>query len=161
NTYPVPRSPGRHVTVGSNQSCGLRVDDPSGSVAGLHARLVRDRSGWQLQDLDSRTGVWLDGARCAHVLLEPGYEIGIAHVALVAESWRTIALRQFVSRLLGWHSSKAEAIDLAMRALRMAETRRAALVLCGAGDLVPVAQWLHCRVLGSDRPFILCDPRRS
>jgi hypothetical protein len=42
----------------------------------------------------------------------------------------------------------------------MAATRRAALVLRGNGDLVPIARSLHRRVLGAARPFIVCDPRR-
>src|SRR5262249_31194007 len=36
----------------------------------------------------------------------------------------------------------------------------AALVLCGDGDLVPLAAALHRRTLGPSAPFIVCDPRR-
>jgi hypothetical protein len=42
----------------------------------------------------------------------------------------------------------------------LAATRRAALALCGAGDLVPLAHGLHRYSLGDDQPFVLCDPRR-
>jgi hypothetical protein len=51
-------------------------------------------------------------------------------------------------------------IDHALRSIRMAVTRRAALVLLGDGDLVPIAHAIHHRTLGADRPFIVCDPRR-
>jgi hypothetical protein len=43
----------------------------------------------------------------------------------------------------------------------MSLARRAPLLLCGKGNLVPIAHALHRRTLGADRPFVLCDPRRD
>jgi len=68
-------------------------------------------------------------------------------------------LRPFLARLLGWASD--ETIDAALRSIDLAANHRAHLVLQGTGDLVPIAQSLHRRVLGVDRPFIVCDPRRG
>jgi len=68
-------------------------------------------------------------------------------------------LRPFLARLLGWASD--DAIDVALRSIELAANHRAHLVLQGTGDLVPIAQSLHRRVLGVDRPFVVCDPRRS
>jgi hypothetical protein len=67
-------------------------------------------------------------------------------------------LRGFLSRLLGWDD--APAVEHAIRSVDLAATHQAALVLCGDGDLVQVARGLHRRVLGDERPFVLCDPRR-
>lgn len=69
------------------------------------------------------------------------------------------ALRRFMRRLLG--RSEDRAVELAIRSLNTAADHRAALVLCGEGDLVPIAHGLHRRALGANRPFVLCDPRRS
>jgi hypothetical protein len=69
------------------------------------------------------------------------------------------ALRGFVARLLGW--SNEHAVELALRSLETAVGHRAALVLCGAGDPVPIAQGLHRGALGANRPFVVCDPRRG
>jgi hypothetical protein len=102
----------------------------------------------------------LDGARRTEIVLEPGAEIGIGGLTLIAESSRWVELRGFVARLLGWRADRIEVVDQAMRSIRMAATRRAALVLRGDGDLVPIAHALHRRALGADRPFIVCDPRR-
>jgi hypothetical protein len=33
-------------------------------------------------------------------------------------------------------------------------------VLCGDGDLVPLARSIHRRAVGAERPFVVCDPRR-
>ncbi|HMG23329.1 MAG TPA: hypothetical protein VK607_18470, partial [Kofleriaceae bacterium] len=52
-------------------------------------------------------------------------------------------------------------MELALRSLALALDHRAALVLYGEGDMVPIAWALHRRTLGTDRPFIVCDPRRG
>ena len=66
-------------------------------------------------------------------------------------------LREDVARLVGW-DDEARA-EHALRAVRLAASYQAALVLCGESDLVPVARWLHRRALG-DRPFVLWGPVR-
>jgi hypothetical protein len=68
-------------------------------------------------------------------------------------------LRRYLCRLLGWTNTSA--IENALRSLDLAREHRAQLVLCGAGDLVPIAYGLHRRALGPDTPFIVCDPRRG
>ena len=68
-------------------------------------------------------------------------------------------LRGLLARLLGWSDERA--VELAIRSLELAAEHRAALVLCGAGDMVPIAHGLHRRALGADRPFVVCDPRRG
>jgi hypothetical protein len=147
--------------IGSAEDCAFRLEDPSRRISRHHARLFRERSRWSLLDLGSKNGLRVDGTRQTTALLDPGIEIGIGGLTLIAESMRLIELRAFLSRLLGWASDRAESIDLAMRAIRMAQARRTPLVLRGEGDLVPIAHELHRRVLGADRPFVLCDPRRQ
>jgi hypothetical protein len=71
----------------------------------------------------------------------------------------TDELQRYLSRLLGWTNTNA--IEDALRALDLAREHRAQLVLCGAGDLVPIAHGLHRRAFGADTPFIVCDPRRG
>ena len=81
-------------------------------------------------------------------------------MTLVAESACLIELRSALARMLGWSASAAEAVDLALRAIRFAAQRRTPLVLCGA-DLVPLAEELHRLTLTAARPFVLCNPRRK
>ncbi len=147
--------------VGAADDCAFRLHDPSHRVSRHHARLLRERSRWSLLDLGSKNGLRVDGARQTTALLDPGSEIGIGGITLVAESQRLIELRSFLRRILGWGIDRAETIDLALRAIRMAQARRTPLVLRGEGDLVPIAHDLHRRVLGPKRPFVLCDPRRQ
>lgn len=147
--------------VGSADDCAFQLTDPSRRVSRHHARLLRERERWSLLDLGSKNGLRVDGTRQTTALLDPGLEIGIGGITLIAESMRLIELRSFLARLIGWGNDRAETIDLAMRAVRMAQARRTPLVLRGEGDLVPIAHDLHRRELGTDRPFILCDPRRQ
>jgi hypothetical protein len=68
-------------------------------------------------------------------------------------------LRGFLARLLGWDNPRA--VELAIRSLELATEYRAEFVLCGAGDMVPIARALHRRILGDDRTFAVADPRRG
>jgi Inner membrane component of T3SS, cytoplasmic domain len=158
NALPLP--PIREWTVGAAESCALRLEDPSGRISRLHARLVRDETRWLLRDLGSKNGMTLDGARRTEIVLEPGIEIGIGGLTLIAESYRSVALRGFLARVLGWRTDRIETVDHALRSIRMAAARRVALVLSGDGDLVPTARSIHCHALGVARPFVVCDPRR-
>lgn len=71
------------------------------------------------------------------------------------------AAKAFLARILGWERGRAVAVERAHRSIKLAANRYAALVLCGDGDLVPLAAALHRRTLGASAPFIVCDPRRG
>lgn len=157
--YPLPGS-GEGPVLGASETCSFQINDPSGQVSRTHARIVRTRSGWGVRDLESKNGIQIDGAQRADGPLEPGTELGLGGVVLIAESVQLIALREFLARLLGWGDARRQDVDRALRAVRLAATHRAPLVLSGQGELVTVALSLHAHVRGHDRPFILCDPRR-
>lgn len=159
--HPLPQPPIDECTVGAAETCAIRLDDRSGRVSRLHARLVRDQGKWLLYDEGSKNGIWLDGSRRREIVLEPGAEIGIGGITLVAESKLSIVLRSFLARLIGWGKGRTEIVDHALRSVRMAAIHHAALILCGDGDLVPIARSLHRHSRGIERPFIVCDPRRN
>lgn len=69
-------------------------------------------------------------------------------------------LREFCCRLFGWADDHASLVDDVMWTLRNAVARRTAIGLQGESDLVPIAHSLHCRLVGAERPFVVCDPRR-
>lgn len=156
--WPLPEPPMNDCLIGSSDTCMLHLDDPL--VSRRHARLVREQSKWSIKDLDSKNGLKLDGSGRSSFVLEPGSEIGIGHLTLIAESGRSIALRGFLTRVLGWTSDRTQVVDHALRSIRAAAARRGPLVLCGDFDLVPIAYALHRHALGGERPFVSCDPRR-
>ena len=146
--------------IGASDECDVQIQDPLRQVSRKHARLMRDRLGWSLLDLGSKNGLRLDGVAQNVAALEPGAEIEIGSILLVAESRRLISLRRFMARILGWAPERMGAVDHALRAIRSARLRRAPLVLRGEGDLVAIALDLHRRMVDADRPFVLCGPRR-
>jgi hypothetical protein len=79
---------------------------------------------------------------------------------MVTEHEHGIELRAFLARLLGWDDARQAAIDGAICAIRSSLTERVPLVLRGESNLVAIARALHRRVVGVDRPFVMCDPRR-
>jgi len=147
------------VIIVSSRECSLRLDDPH--VSRKHAKLTFERGKWLIRDLGSTNGLRQDNTRRNEFTLDPGIEVSLGNTTLIAESKRSIELRNFCARILGWASHRAALVDQAVRALRLAATCRTALVLQGESDPVPIAQALHHRVLGADRPFILADPRRN
>jgi hypothetical protein len=146
--------------VGSAETCGIRLHDPTERVSRQHARVVRQSGGWAICDLDSKNGIYVDGAKRDNAVLTAGVEVGVGGLTVIAESTRLIALRSFLARLLGWSGDRIETVDLALRAVRLAATRRARLVISGDGDLMPIAYGIHELALGSEKPFVACDPRR-
>jgi hypothetical protein len=159
-SHALPADPGAEVTIGSSSTCSLVLNDASGRLSRQHAQLTREGTRWIVRDLDSKNGMRVDGVRRPKVQLEPGSELGVGGMTLIAESPRLIALRGYLARLLGWDDDHGDTVDLALRSVRMAATQRAALVLCGEGDLIPIARGLHRNSAGEGRPFVLCDPRR-
>jgi predicted component of type VI protein secretion system len=156
----LPQAPWDSAVIGTAESCSLQVVDPTGFTSREHARLDRGPTGWLVRDLASKNGTRVDGSRRDEVRLEPGIELGIGNLTLLAESLRFIALRSFIARLLGWTADKTAMVDFALRAIRLAATRRAPLVLCGPGDLISVAHAIHRHALGRAKPFVVSDPRR-
>lgn len=146
----LPSPPAEPVTLGASPACTFQLRDPSGRLLHLHATLSNDAGHWILRDVASGTAS----------ALTAGVEIGIGGLSLIADSPHTIELREFLCRLLGWHTSQQRAVESALRSVRLWSARHVALVIDGEGDVVPIARALHDRASGAHQPFIVCDPRR-
>lgn len=131
------------------------------AIAPNRVELVYESQSWRVRDWDGIAHLKQDGRPTREASLLPGGEITIAGRTLIAESPRYIALRNFCSRLLGWSDDRIAVVDQALRAIRLASTGYAALVLRGSGDLVLVAHTIHRRLLGDNAPFVVSDPRRK
>jgi hypothetical protein len=158
-SHVLPRTAVRDCLVGSSEACGLRLT--GARISPRHAELTYDRRRWWIRDLGGTGGLQQDGVPREEFSLTPGVEIGVGGTTLIAESLRSIALREFCARLLGWGADRIAAVDHALRAIRLAAARRSALVLRGDGDLVPIALALHRHAIGVEAPFIVCDRRRA
>ena len=148
---PEPRVP---LKLGSASSCEVQLHDKAGRLSREHAMLVPEPTGWEIQDLDSKNGLWVDGARTTKTSLQAGVKTQLGGLTLVAESLKFIGLRSLVCRLLGWASARQAEVDEALQSLRNSAVDRTPLILIGSGDLVPVAARLHRVTLGPDAPFL-------
>jgi len=135
-----------------------RVREALATVRGIE--VIRHGSSWRIRDVNGDAQLKQDGIPTREASLRPGTEIKLAGQTLITESARSIALRGFCARLLGWSDDRADSVDHALRAIRLAASGRSALVLRGSGDLVPVAHTIHRRTLGERAPFVVSDPRR-
>ena len=147
----------RELKLGSGAGCDVRLHDRTGQLSREHAMLVPEADGWQIRDLGSRNGLWVEGSRTGAGPLHAGARIQLGGVILVAESLGFIRLRSLACRLIGWAAERQGAVDEALQDLRDGAALRMPLVLVGDGDLAPVARRLHRATLGPDVPFVLHD----
>jgi len=153
--FELPAPPVDDWIVGSAPECALQLHDPSGRVSRRHAQLVRQGAVWTLRDLESRNGIRQDGERRGSFQLAPGVEIELGGIRLVAESTRLLALRALLGRLIGWAPERAAEVDRALTGVRWMATQRAALILCGDGELVRTARRVHAHALGVEVPCVV------
>lgn len=90
----------------------------------------------------------------------PSAEMRCLSGAPGSTTYRDRELRSFFCRLVGWADEVTALVDDMMHTLLSAVARRTPIVLRGESDLIPVAHALHRRLFDSDRPFVVCDPRR-
>jgi hypothetical protein len=157
----LPASASGELVIGSSMLAWLQLDDPQGRVSRRHATLTRSGEKWVMRDAGSKNKFYVDGKRYIELELEPGLEILIGGVTLVAESTRLIALRVFLCRLLGWATERVQIVDQALRSIRNATRHRCALVLCAGDDSASIARTLDRRLFDGERPFVMCDPTRG
>jgi pSer/pThr/pTyr-binding forkhead associated (FHA) protein len=161
HAYHLPTDATGEWMVGAEDGCYVQLRDALRFTSRQHARLSRQGGMWTLTDIGSKNGLWIDNYRRASCDLEPGLEIGIGSLRLVAESPRSIELRAFLSRLVGWGEERRMQVDRALRSVREVSAHRAPLYLRGEGNLPAVARSLSHRAFGPDAPFVVSDPRRA
>ena len=69
--------------VGRHSDNGIRLTDPG--VSSFHARIFRGPDGYVIEDLKSRNGVWLNGARVYHAVLNNGDKLKLGATDYVYE----------------------------------------------------------------------------
>ncbi len=154
------RTPPRPSLSAPESTTALQLSRGNLTVAASRIELVYESRSWRVKDWDAVAELKQDGNPAREVSLLPGMEISIAGRLFVAESARTTALRNFCSRLLSWGDDRLSEVDQVLRAIRLATSGRAVLMLRGSGDLVHVAQTIHRYAGREAAPFIVSDPRR-
>ena len=151
---PEPRGP---LKLGSGSTCDVQLHDKARQLSREHAVLLPEPAGWEILDLDSTNGLWVEGLRATRSTLQAGLKIELGGLILVAESLKFIGLRSLVCRLVGWAPACQADVDEALQNLRDCAMQRTPLILIGDDDLAPVAARLHRMTLGPDAPFLRHD----
>jgi hypothetical protein len=138
----------------------LRLQRTDLASSAQAVEFVHENGLWRARNSSTSATLKQDGIPTREVLLMPGTELVLAGRTFIAESVRWTAMRRFCYRLLGWGEDRLPVIDRALRAIRLASSGRAALVLSGSGDLTRVAHAIHCRTSSAQAPFVVSDPRR-
>lgn len=68
------------ITIGRNNANDITIDNLA--VSDRHARIVRDKTGYYLEDLKSTNGTFVDGRKVSRVGLEERQEITIGKHSL-------------------------------------------------------------------------------
>lgn len=79
----VTLAPGRTITIGAHVGCDLSIDDPA--ISGRHVALSAGPRGVVVEDLGSKNGVYLEGARIQRAVLS-----GSPARLLIGRSWVSV-----------------------------------------------------------------------
>jgi hypothetical protein len=74
---PPPDGPGPW-TIGRSPVCRLTID--AITISRTHAELRRTATGWEIRDLGSRNGTWVNGWRVERAALRPGDQLVLGDV---------------------------------------------------------------------------------
>lgn len=69
--------------IGRHRDNGIQIPDLG--VSGFHARIYRGPEGYVLEDLKSRNGTWVNGARIFHATLNEGDRVHVGQTDLIYE----------------------------------------------------------------------------
>jgi two-component system, cell cycle sensor histidine kinase and response regulator CckA len=84
------------ATVGRSPEATVMVDDPG--VSRLHARIRRSDSGFEVEDLASKNGTYLNGARVEHAIVNLGDKIRVGPRVVLTLSTFDVVEEQVVQR---------------------------------------------------------------
>lgn len=146
--------------AGTATECAIHLPDGDG-VSRTHAAFERDGDTILVSDLGSTNGTRQDGEDRASFALSPGMEVELGRTRLIAESRRSLLLRDLLRRLIGAHPTKLPHVDDALQSVRQMAHLRSCLVIHGAGSMAGTARRLHRLVLGDDRPLSIHARRES
>ncbi|WP_394831514.1 sigma 54-interacting transcriptional regulator [Pendulispora rubella] len=146
------------VLVGADSSCEVRLEDPA--VSRKHATIVPVAEGFEVSDLGSRNGTWLDGARITRVVAPAGATLGIGNslVQLLPEE-DSLDIPPSEATSFGDLFGSSEPMRRIFAILERASRSSAPVLLLGESGTGKelAARALHASSLRRGGPFVVFD----
>jgi DNA-binding NtrC family response regulator len=144
------------LTIGRGRGADLLLDDPS--VSGLHAE-IRLAALPELRDLGSRNGVYVNGRRTFHVVIQPGDSIAIGNCVLEVVALQDVDVDVFEGDRFGELYGRSLVMkELFAELQKLARTSVDVLIhgQTGTGKEL-VARSIHDHSAVRDKPFVVVD----
>ena len=105
------RAPRHSREIAKPDTSALQLTRDEVTTTNDRIEIVYEIHSWRIKDWSGRANLKQDGRPTREVSLMPGTEVTIAGRTFIAESPRSIALRNFCSRLLGWSDDRIAVVD--------------------------------------------------
>ena len=146
------------VVIGADPACDIVLDDPT--VSRKHATIVAGEGGFDVTDLGSRNGTWLDGAKIAKATVPPGSTLRVGSTLLqMLPAEEAIDIPPSTASSFGAMLGESETIRRVFAILERAAKSDAPLLLLGESGTGKelAARAIHDASRRAAGPFVVFD----
>jgi DNA-binding NtrC family response regulator len=146
------------VVIGADASCDVQLADPA--VSRRHATVVPKNEGFEITDLDSRNGTWLDGAAVSRAIAPAGTMLRLGTTILhLLPSEESIELAPSARESFGAMVGGSLAMRRAYAVLERAAASSAPILLLGESGTGKelAARAVHEHSPRKNGPFVVFD----
>jgi DNA-binding NtrC family response regulator len=150
--------PAAGVVLGGSPTCDVVLRDAT--VSGRHASVVPTKEGFEVKDLGSRNGTWLDGVAVTHAKVPPGAVLRIGStVVQLLPSEDSLELAPSKATSFGAMLGASLAMRKVYAILERASSSHAPILLLGESGTGKelAARAVHDHSARKDGPFVVFD----
>jgi transcriptional regulator with PAS, ATPase and Fis domain len=150
--------PAAGVVLGGSPTCDVVLRDPT--VSGRHASVIPSAEGFDVKDLGSRNGTWLDGVAVTHARVPAGAVLRIGStIVQLLPSEESLDLPPSAATSFGAMLGQSLAMRKVYAVLERASTSTAPVLLLGESGTGKelAARAVHDHSTRRDGPFVVFD----
>jgi len=150
--------PAAGVVLGAHESCDVVLADPA--VSRKHVSIVPCEAGFDVSDLGSRNGTWLDGAKLTRATVPPGSTLRIgASLVQMLPAEEPVDIPPSARASFGAMLGSSEAMRRVFAVLERASASDAPILLLGESGTGKelAARAVHEASRRKDGPFVVFD----
>jgi DNA-binding NtrC family response regulator len=150
--------PAAGVVIGADPACDVVLEDPA--VSRRHVTIVPNEAGFEVNDLGSRNGTWLDGAKITRATVPPGSTLRIGtSVVQMLPAEEPVDIPPSGRTSFGAMLGSSEAMRRVFAVLERASLSDAPVLLLGESGTGKelAARAVHESSRRKDGPFVVFD----